>query len=234
MQDGSFTEVILDWRTMLMRTFPVGTRRISWFGLFFLATATITMPVGAQSQERGANQELTFSLGGIPGQTRSFQGSAGTAQISADRSFGINYGHRLLGAKIAALYGEIEFVALPNRSVTSAAATVPQSYASLYLIPGLRLKFFPSSRFSPWAAIGGGYALYQQSAKFSNGQNDTNKFLNRGVFDYGGGLDFRLFRFIGLRAEVRYFLSGNPGLNVALNSSTQHNVVASGGVVLRF
>jgi hypothetical protein len=76
--------------------------------------------------------------------------------------------------------------------------------------------------------------LYQQSAKFSNGQNDTDKFLNRGVFDYGGGLDFRLFRFIGLRAEVRDFLSGNPGLNVALNSSTQHNVVASGGVVLRF
>ena len=107
----------------------------------------------------------------------------------------INYGHRLLGAKIAALYGEIEFVALPNRSVTSAAATVPQSYASLYLTPGLRLKFFPSSRLSPWAAIGGGYALYQQSAKFSNGQNDTDKFLNRGVFDYGGGLDFRLYSF---------------------------------------
>ena len=70
--------------------------------------------------------------------------------------------------------------------------------------------------------------------KFSNGQNDTDKFLNHGVFDYGGGLDFRLFRFIGLRAEVRDFLSGNPGLNIALNSSTQHNVVASGGVVLRF
>jgi len=179
-------------------------------------------------------RSLPFRSGGIPGQTRSFQSSAGTAQISADRSFGINYGHRFLGARIAALYGEIEFVAIPNRSVTSATATVPQSYASLYLTPGLRLKFFPSSRFSPWAAIGGGYALYQQSAKFSNGQNDTNKFLNRGVFDYGGGLDFRLFRFIGLRAEVRDFLSGNPGLNVALNSSTQHNVVASGGVVLRF
>ncbi len=219
---------------MLVRTFPVGTGRISWFGLFFLATATITMPVGAQSQERGANQELTFSLGGIPDQTRSFQGSASTAQVSADRSFGINYGHRVLGAKIAALYGEIEFVAIPNRALTAASATVPQNYASLYLTPGVRLKFLPGSRLSPWAAIGGGYGLYQESAQLSNGQNTTNKFLNRGVFEYGGGLDYRLFRFIGLRGEVRDFFSGNPNLNAALNSSTQHNVVASGGIILRF
>jgi len=217
-----------------MRTFPVGTRRISWFGLFFLATAIITMPLGAQSQERGANQELTFSLGGIPGQTRSFQGPGGTAQVSADRSFGINYGHRFLGAKIAALYGEIEFVAIPNRALTAASATVPQNYASLYLTPGVRLKFLPGSRLSPWAAIGGGYGLYQQSAQLSNGQNTTNKFLNRGVFDYGGGLDYRLFRVIGLRGEVRDFFSGNPNLNVTLRSSTQHNVVASGGIILRF
>jgi hypothetical protein len=29
-------------------------------------------------------------------------------------------------------------------------------------------------------------------------------------------------------------LSGNPNLNVALSSSTQHNVVASGGISVRF
>jgi hypothetical protein len=211
-----------------MRTLFVRAWWIRQSGLLLLVTIFIAGPA------RGQNQELTFSLGGIPGQTRSFQASSGTAQISADRSFGINYGRRFLDAKVAALYGEIEFVALPNRNVTAATTTVPQSYASLYLTPGLRLKFFPSSRLSPWAAIGGGYALYQQSAKLSNGQNDTNKYLNRGVFDYGGGLDFRVFRFIGLRAEVRDFLSGNPDLNVKLNSSTQHNVVASGGVILRF
>ena len=199
-----------------------------FFAVLFLAAATIALPARAQ------NQELTFSLGGIPGQTRSFQGSAGTAQISADRSFGINYGHRFVGAKIAALYGEIEFAAIPNRPVTAANATVPQNYASLYLTPGVRLKFFPGSRLSPWAAIGGGYALYQESAQLSNGQSTTNKFLNRGVFDYGGGLDYRLFRFIGLRGEVRDFVSGNPNLNNALSSSTQHNVIASGGIILRF
>ena len=211
-----------------MRTLPARTSLIPWAGLLLLVTTIIAGPA------RGQNQDLTFSLGGIPGQTRTFQGSARTAQISSDRSFGINYGHRFLDAKIAALCGEIEFVAIPNRGVTSATAIVPQDFASLYLTPGLRLKFFPHSRLSPWGAIGGGYALYQQSAKLSNGQNETDKFLNRGAFDYGGGLDFRLFRFVGLRAEVRDFLSGNPDLNAKLNSSTQHNVVASGGVILRF
>src|SRR5258707_4949237 len=125
-----------NWRTFLMRTLSRRARRIRWSGLLLLVSAIVAGPA------RGQNQELTFSLGGIPGQTRSFQSSAGIAQISADRSFGINYGHRFLGARIAALYGEIEFVAIPNRSVTSATATVPQSYASLYLTPGLRLKFF--------------------------------------------------------------------------------------------
>jgi len=210
-----------------MRSFPRGARRIVAFALLFLAAGTITVPARAQ------NQELTFSLGGIPGQARSLKGSNSTAQISADRSLGLNYGHRLLGVKVATLYGEVEFVALPNRPVAS-GTVVPHDYASLYVTPGLRLKFFPNSRLSPWCAIGGGYALYEESAQLSNGQNTTNKFLNRGVFEYGGGLDYRLFRFIGLRGEIRDFFSGNPNLNNALSSGTQHNVVASGGIILHF
>lgn len=211
-----------------MRTLSLGTLRIRWFALLLGASTILVGPA------RAHNQELTFSLGGIPGQTRRFQGSAGTTQISADRSFGINYGHRFAGTKIVALYGEIEFVAIPNRALTATSATVPQNYASLYLTPGVRLKFLPGSRLSPWVAVGGGYGLYQQSAQLSNDQNTTDKFLNRGVFDYGGGLDYRLFRFIGLRGEVRDFFSGNPNLNVVLRSSTQHNVVTSGGIILRF
>ena len=131
-------------------------------------------------------------------------------------------------------YGEIEFAAIHNRSLTAATATVPQNYASLYLTLGLRLKLFPGSRLSPWGAIGDGYALYEASAQLSNGQNITNKFLNRAVFDYGGGLDYRLFRFVGLRRQVRDFFPGNPDLNAALHSGTQDKAVASGGITLRF
>jgi len=202
--------------------------------LVFLALGLLgpTFPVQALAQ----SNDITLSLGGIAAQSRTLRSpAAGSTQISADVSLGANYGHRLLHAEFAALYAEIQFVALPDRSVTPAtAAIVPQNYASLYVTPGLRLKVLPRARLSPWAALGGGYALYEQSAKLSNGQNTTNKFLNRGVFDYGGGLDYRLFRFFGLRGEVRDFVSGNPNLNVALSSSTQHNIVASGGISVRF
>jgi hypothetical protein len=199
------------------------------YGVLLLSAALlIASPVWSQTQE------ITFSLGGIPGQSRGLQGSGDRAQIAADRSLGINYGYRIVSTGFAALYGEIQFVALPNRPVAAANSVVSRSYASLYLTPGLRLKFFPASRLSPWAAIGGGYALYEQSELLSNGQNSADKFLNRGVFEYGGGLDYRLFHFLGLRGEVRDFLSGNPNLNAPLDSSWQHNVVASGGLIFRF
>jgi hypothetical protein len=201
--------------------------------LAFLALALLapTFTVQALAQ----SNDITLSLGGTPSQSRGFRSpTAGTAQTSADISLGANYGHRFLDAEVAALYGEIEFVALPNRSLAATTAIVPQNYASLYVTPGVRLKVLPSARLSPWVAVGGGYALYEQSAKLSNGQNTTNKFLSRGVFDFGGGLDYKAFRLLGLRGEVRDFLSGNPNPNVALSSSTQHNVVASGGISVRF
>jgi hypothetical protein len=225
---------VSDGRTVRRKRFWI---RIVWIRLvlLFISEVMVTRNASAQSTEHLQSHELTFSLGAISGQTRSLKGSAaGTAQIAADRTLGINYGHHLVGTRVAAVYGEIEFVAIPNRGVTSATAVVAQNYASLYVTPGVRLKLFPRWRLSPWAAIGGGYALYEESAQLSNGQNTTNKFLNRGVLDYAGGVDYRLFRLIGLRGEVRDFLLGNPNLNAAPTSSTQHNVVASGGILLRF
>jgi hypothetical protein len=184
---------------------------------------------------RAQKQDLAFSLGGFVGQSRGFNSPrTGQVDISADKSFGVNYGHRLLHSNAADLLGELEFVAIPNQGLTSANAVVAQNYASLYVAPGFRVKFSHGGRLSPWGAVGGGYALYEESVRLSNGQPTTNRFLNRGLFDFGGGLDFRLFRFIGLRAEVRDFYSGNPKVNVGLNSSTQHNVVSSGGLVFHF
>jgi hypothetical protein len=194
-----------------------------------LAVLALAAPLRAQKQD------LTLSLGGFVGQTRGFNSpTTGQVDISSDKNFGVNYGFRFLHSNAADLFGELEFVAIPNQGLTTANAVVAQNYASLYAAPGFRVKFSPGGRLSPWGAVGGGYALYEESVRLSNGEPTTNRFLNRGVFDFGGGLDYRLFRFIGLRAEVRDFYSANPKINVHLDSSTQHNVVASGGIVLHF
>jgi len=107
----------------------------------FLGLCVWVHPVLAQKQE------VTLSLGGVFSQSRSVQ-ATGTVQISSDFDLEANYGYRFLHANIAALYGELEFVALPNRSVTTATAIVPKNYASLYVAPGLRLKFAPAARIS--------------------------------------------------------------------------------------
>jgi len=133
-----------------MRDLPLGVRRIRWSGLLLLAAISVG-PHEPRIKSETKSRCLPFTRR-IPGQTRSLQDSAGSTQISADRSFGINYGHRFLGARIAALFGEIERVAIPNRALTGATTAVPQNCASLYLAPALRLKLFPRSRLSPWAA----------------------------------------------------------------------------------
>ena len=91
--------------------------------LVFLALGLLvpTFPVQALAQ----SNDIALSLGGIPAQSRTLRSpAAGSTQISADVGLGANYGHRLLHAEFAALYAEIQFVALPNRSPTPATAAI--------------------------------------------------------------------------------------------------------------
>jgi hypothetical protein len=79
-------------------------------------------------------------------------------------------------------------------------------------------------------AIGGGYADYEQSTTEINGQrNPASRELARGVFDFGAGVDVRVWRWVALRGEARDFYSGSPDYNVASLSGGQHNVFAAGG-----
>jgi hypothetical protein len=64
--------------------------------------------------------------------------------------------------------------------------------------------------------------------------NSASRSINRGAFDFGGGADFRFWRFVGLRAEIRDFYSGTPLYNTSAISGGQHNIVVGGGLVLRF
>ena len=141
---------------------PKSHARLMLFVLLgFLALA---LPLRAQKQD------LTLSLGGFVGQTRgSNSPTTGRVDISADKNFGVNYGYRLLHSDAVGLFGELEFVAIPNQGLTTANAVVAQNYASLYAVPGFRVKFSPRGRLSPWGALGGGYASYEESVSLSNG-----------------------------------------------------------------
>ena len=119
-------------------------------------------------QEEGApKNELAFGLGGLPSLSRS---DALSLNAGPGTGLQVNYGRRFLDGNKLALYGEINFLASPLREVSSSVTSATQNFASLYVTPGVRLKAFPKSRISPYLAIGGGYADYEQSTTEINGQ----------------------------------------------------------------
>jgi hypothetical protein len=143
-------------------------------------------------------------------------------------------GVRLLNAHVASLSLDVPVAGIPSQKVTFASApgTVIQNLSTLFITPGLRLKLLPVSPISPWVTLGGGWARYSQS-----GFN-----TNKAAIEYGGGLDFKTgLPLLGFRAEVRDFvtgdfLNGSIGSVIAQNSSGlhHHNILAGGGIVLRF
>jgi hypothetical protein len=183
------------------------------------------------AQEDSAHlNELSFGLGGLPALSRSDTPRLDTGSGVA---FQVNYGRRFLNRHKVVLYGEINALANPLRDVSSSIPTATHDFASLYITPGIRVKFLPTWRISPYALVGGGYADYEQSTTRIDGQpNSVSRELARGVFDFGAGVDVHVWRFLALRGEARDFYSGSPAYNIATISGGQHNVVATGALVL--
>jgi opacity protein-like surface antigen len=176
--------------------------------------------------------ELAFGLGGIPAQSRS---DSPSLDAGSGVAFQVNYGRRFFDSNKVALFGEINFVASPLRDVSSGVSTATHDFASLYITPGIRVKFRPTSRISPYAVVGGGYADYEQSLTRIDGRpNQASRQLARGVFDFGAGVDVQVWRFVALRAEARDFYTGAPNYNIASITGGQHNIVATGAFVLRW
>ena len=179
--------------------------------------------------------ELGLSVGAMLSQSR------GLAPLSVNLSSGVafqaDYAHRVLkGNDYAALYGDVVVSGNPQRVVSSASGSATSDIASIYVVPGVRIKFTPNANVSPWFSIGPGYGFYQQSETTLNGApNTAPRDLNRIVVGYGGGLDWKVRRIVSLRLEIRDFYStGSPAYNLPGISGGQHNYVAGGGFVLRF
>ena len=198
--------------------------------ILFLLPAALCL---AQENNAAHKNELAFGLGELPSLSRS---NSPGLDVGPGVALQVNYGRRFLNRSKVALYGEINFVASPTaREITSSINTATHDFASLYITPGIRVKFRPASRISPYAVVGGGYADYEQSLTRIDGRpNQAPRELSRGVFDFGAGVDVRVWRFVALRGEARDFYTGSPNYNIPSVSGGQHNVVATGAFVLRW
>src|ERR1051326_3252083 len=140
-------------------------------------------------------------------------------------------GIRLLNAHLVSLHAELPVAGIPSQALTIQGVPGALDHLGvLFVTPGLRVKFAPFAPISPWLSIGGGWAHYSL--------NDLNSSDTKGALQYGGGLDFKTgLPLLGFRAEVRDFVTGIPtfGFDFATESGLHHhNILAGGGLVLRF
>lgn len=185
------------------------------------------------AQERAPKNELAFQLGGLAGLSRAT--SNGKLDLGPGVALQSNYGRRFKEWGQAALYGEVHFLASPLREVSTSTSTATRDVASLFIAPGVRVKFAPRRAISPYAATGFGPAWYEQSTMQLNGApNTAPRETVRAAFNFGGGVDVRVWRWLAMRGEVRDFYTGSPAYNVSSVRGGQHNVVAGAAFVVRW
>ena len=194
---------------------------------FLLILFLVSQPAFAQ------NHEIGLTLGGLFPQARGEVPNA--VHLGGGTALQANYGYRFLGGQAAALYGEVHFLANAQRQITSANRAAGRDVATIYVTPGIRVKFASGRALSPYVVVGGGYAVYEQSLLTLGGApNPASRLVHRGAVDFGGGADTKLWRWIGLRGEIRDFYSGTPAYNLLSLGGRQHNVVAGGGFVVKW
>lgn len=166
--------------------------------------------------------------------------TAAGSPIDFSRSivFSANYARQLAGDSTSVLL-EFPFAAAPSHKVRSSQTGLITDLGTLFVTPSLRLQFKKHSSLSPWISGGFGYGQYEGSTLLSGDTSNPDVRQHIGTVQFGGGVDIRtpiriLFP-IGLRAEVRdYYTLSAPSFGVPIHDNGQHNVVAAGGIVIRF
>ena len=189
----------------------------------FLLLAAVAFAPSAHAQ----THELALTGGGDFVTNGSF---------SVDPSFSVqlNYARRIIGVPLVGLYFEVPVAAGLETGVSPSGACAavigaacPGRFSSVFVTPGLKLKFSPPG-VQPYFAIGGGWGHFRQTSS-----TGTSGSTNTGTVDYAGGVDLTLLPVVGLRGEVRDFYSGLPKFGLS-GTSRQHNVFVTAGIVLRF
>ena len=146
-----------------------------------------------------------------------------------------NYGRRIRTSDLAAFTFEVPVVYLPDVDLLSSNDLVPEGYKALFITPGIRVNLFPNTLVSPWVSGGGGFGHFSTSKTgVFNVLKVPGHSSTTGVFQFGIGVDVKVWRSLKFRGEVRDFYSGVPDLNVVQGRTRMHNFVGGGGVVWVF
>jgi len=197
--------------------------------LALLAVASGATGASAQSRQFG------FLIGGMSaGDIEPTSVTSGAIGRDSAFTYQFFYGRSLADFKLVSLHFELPVVVATATSLENALPQMPKDYSGVFVTPGLMLRFLPGSPFVPYVSLGVGFAWFESSDVLAGGGTNTGSTgAFRGAAGIGGGVDFKLAPLIGLRLDIRDFRSGKPNFNID-TSGGQHNLLVSGGVVLRF
>ncbi len=175
-----------------------------------------------------------IDVGLLLGSTRATDGD-GALQFKRATTFQATFAWRVWTSDRIRVSIEVPFLASPSFDVATASGSLPKEYASLYLTPGVRATLPVHGRVSVFGAVGAGYARYSESTVRRDGSpNPGQQDTNTGALQFGGGIDVRALGWLGFRGEIRDVYTGPRKFSVPTPGANVHNVVTSGGLVLRF
>ncbi len=172
-----------------------------------------------------------MTLGQISGPNRTTKTGV---SITPSNAFAVqgSFGKMVRSYKLFDLYGEVNAVVSPYQSFSSGATAVTKDVTAFYVTPGVRLKFYPKKKLSPFAVVGGGAAIYSTSSKTIAGGTTANSGSSAsGALEYGGGLEYRGSSKMSIRFEARDFYTGTPHYGVPVSGKGQFNFLVGGGLV---
>ncbi len=171
-----------------------------------------------------AEQELGLMLGRL-------QGTA-TPRLGSGTALGANYSRRVAANGPVGFWVGANLLANPQRKVTAGRPESITDVATLYVTPEARVVV-GAGRVRIYGLAGAGWAVYEHSRLTAVGApNPGPRTATTGAFTYGGGVDIGVWRWLGLRGEVRDFYTGAPRYNFP--AGRQHNVAISAGLVMRW
>lgn len=224
-----------------------GTRTTCSALLFLMATAVAHAQ--ARPSEGALNNEVGLVIGATETPSVGLQ-RGDSVHLNSAFTLGAEYDRRIVGRRIA-LYAGVDFLATPfDVKASFPRPDITPQYAYVFITPHVRVKFHPDAALQPWLEFGGGYANFAPSQPRASAVRVTGDGVT-GTYEFGGGIDTKplihpenipLIRNIpiiksipvGARFEARDFYSGQPHYGVATSSSSQNNVVLTGGLLLRF
>lgn len=203
----------------------------SWVVVWLVATLLVT-PAVAQKNEVVGVAGRTFVDGQRVPNTNFFDN-----QVNFGEGFTIEgvYGRHLSGGDFATLMVEVPVVLDPQEELNYGINTIPKNYWSLFVTPGIRGTIFAGNRVSPWASFGGGFGHFSESSDLVfGGANPGKTGTTTGVYQYGFGVDVKMWKSYLFRCELRNFNSGVPQLNVDTGKTRQNNIFVGVGFGWRF